>query len=146
MPRLATALMGFVLLAGCAGSPSVASPSPSTAATPAATTATSGTSTSSSSTETPEPVPSVTLKVIEISLKDGRVAPNGERVAVTKGTILQLKITSDHLDKVHVHGYDVEIAVKPGGSVTKEITLDQVGRFEIESHEPAFTILQLVVS
>jgi hypothetical protein len=30
--------------------------------------------------------------------------------------------------------------------VKKEITLDQVGRFEIESHEPALTIVQLVVS
>ena len=65
---------------------------------------------------------------------------------MAKGTILRLEITSDHDDEVHVHGYDIEIPVKAGATVTKDITLDQVGRFEIESHEPALTIVQLVVS
>ena len=156
MRRPLLALLALVLLTGCTGSPSVGttavgtppvvsttvvSPTAGTAPSPAATSATT-----SRSAETPTAVPSVPVTVIEISLKDGKVAPNGDRVAVDKGTILQLEITSDHADKVHVHGYDVEIAVKPGAGVTRRITLDQVGRFEIESHEPAFTILQLVVS
>lgn len=86
------------------------------------------------------------VTVIEISLEDGEVAPNGDRVALPKGTILRLRITSDRVDEVHVHGYDVEIPVTAGTIVIKNVTLDQVGRFEVESHEPAFTILQLVVS
>jgi len=88
----------------------------------------------------------MTMQVIEISLKDGKVSPNGDRLALAKYTILRLKITSDRNDEVHVHGYDVEIPVKAGASVTKDITLEQVGRFEIESHDPPLTILQLVVS
>lgn len=88
----------------------------------------------------------MTMQVIEISLKDGKVSPNGDRFALAKYTILRLKITSDRNDEVHVHGYDVEIPVKAGASVTKDITLEQVGRFEIESHDPPLTILQLVVS
>jgi hypothetical protein len=86
------------------------------------------------------------VQVVEVSLKGGKATPNGDRLTVAKGTILRLEITSDHDDEVHVHGYDIEIPVKAGAKVTKEITLDQVGRFEIESHEPALTIVQLVVS
>jgi hypothetical protein len=83
---------------------------------------------------------------IAITLAQGKVDPNGERVSLAKGTTLVLTITSDHADEVHVHGYDVEIPVTSGATVTKEILLDQVGRFEVESHEPQFTILQLTVS
>lgn len=143
MPRLATTLLGILLLTGCSGTPTVVSPTASTASTPAST---SGTSTAASPAETPMPLPSANVQVIEISLKDGKVTPNGDRIALTKGTILRLKITSDRDDEVHVHGYDVEIPVRSGASVTKDITLEQVGRFEIESHDPQFTIVQLVVS
>lgn len=83
---------------------------------------------------------------ITITLANGKADPNGERVSMDKGTTLVLTITSDHADEVHVHGYDIEIPVTKGATVTKEIVLDQVGRFEVESHEPAFTILQLTVS
>ena len=136
MFRSLAALAVAVLLAGCSTAPagptgSVGSP----AASPAA-----------SSADTPLPQPSMTMQVIEISLKDGKVSPNGDRFALAKYTILRLKITSDRNDEVHVHGYDVEIPVKAGASVTKDITLEQVGRFEIESHDPPLTILQLVVS
>lgn len=84
--------------------------------------------------------------VIRITLADGKVDPNGQRVELARGSVLELVITSDREDAVHVHGFDLEIPVRPGASVTKDITLDRVGRFEIESHEPVFTILQLVVS
>jgi hypothetical protein len=91
-------------------------------------------------------MPSVNLQVVEISLKGGKTTPNGDRLTLTRYTILRLEITSDHDDEVHVHGYDIEIPVNAGAKVTKDITLQQVGRFEIESHAPALTILQLVVS
>ncbi len=136
MLRSLVVLTVALLLAGCTSGPpaptgSVGSP----AASPAA-----------SSADTPLPRLSMTMQVIEISLKDGKVSPNGDRLALAEDTILRLKITSDRDDEVHVHGYDVEIPVKAGVGVTKDITLEQVGRFEIESHNPPLTILQLVVS
>ena len=83
---------------------------------------------------------------IAITLATGKADPNGARVSLDKGMTLVLTITSDHADEVHVHGYDVEIPVAAGQTVTKKILLDQVGRFEVESHEPQFTVLQLTVS
>jgi hypothetical protein len=128
-----------LLLAGCAAAPAAPNASTGSAVPTIA-------SPSASPSGTPAPMASANVQVVEISLKGGKATPNGDRLAVSEGTILRLEITSDHDDEVHVHGYDIEIPVKSGATVTKDITLDQVGRFEIESHEPALTIVQLVVS
>jgi len=142
MLKSLAALTVALLLAGCTAAP--AAPTASTA--PTSGVGSSSGSPSASSSETPAPTPSANVQVVEVSLKGGKATPNGDRLTVDKGTILRLEITSDHDDEVHVHGYDVEIPVTAGATVKKEITLDQVGRFEIESHEPALTIVQLVVS
>ena len=142
MLRSLATLAAALLLAGCTAAP--AAPTASTAPTSSA--GSSAASPSASPSEAPPPTPPSNTQVVEVSLKDGKATPNGDRLIVAKGTILRLEITSDHDDEVHVHGYDVEIPVKAGATVTTDITLDQVGRFEIESHEPALTIVQLVVS
>ena len=142
MLRSLATLAAALLLAGCTAAP--AAPTASTAPTSSA--GSSAASPSASPSEAPRPTPPSNTQVVEVSLKDGKATPNGDRLTVDKGTILRLEITSDHDDEVHVHGYDVEIPVTAGATVKKEITLDQVGRFEIESHEPALTIVQLVVS
>ncbi len=142
MLRSVAALATVLLLAGCTAAPAA----PSASVTPTVSVATPVASATPSPSVTPVPSPSATVQLVEITLNGGRAAPNGDRLTLAKGTVLRLQITADHADEVHVHGYDVEIAVKAGGTVKKDITLDQVGRFEIESHEPALTILQLVVS
>ncbi len=142
MPRYLAALAVALLLAGCAAAPAT----PTTSATPTGGTGPASSSPAPSPADSPSPEPSMTAAVIEISLKDGKVTPSGDRVALPKGTVLRLRITSDRQDELHVHGYDIGIAVKPGGTVTRDITLDKVGRFEIESHEPPLTVIQLVVS
>jgi hypothetical protein len=145
MPKSLAALTAALLLAGCTAAPTP--PTASTAQTaPTSSVASSAASPSRSPSATPVVEPSKAVQVIKITLKGGKATPNGDRVTLEKGTILRLEITSDHTDEVHVHGYDVEIAAKAGATVTKDITLDQVGRFEVESHEPALTVLQLVVS
>jgi hypothetical protein len=142
MLKSLAALTAALLLAGCTAAPAA----PTASTPPTSSVGSSSASPSASPTATPEPTPSAGLLVVEVSLKGGTATPNGDRLTATKGTILRLEITSDHDDEVHVHGYDVEIPVKAGATVKMEITLDQVGRFEIESHEPALTIVQLVVS
>ena len=58
---------------------------------------------------------------------------------------LLLTVTSDRDDQVHVHGFDLEIPVSSGETVTKDIVMDKVGRFEVESHSPVLTLLVLQV-
>ena len=142
MLRCLAAAATALLLAGCTPAPAA----PSASLTPTVSVTTPHASTTPSPSVTPVPSPSETVQLVEIALKGGKTTPNGDRLTLAKGTVLRLQITADHTDQVHVHGYDVEIAVKAGATVKKDIVLDQVGRFEIESHEPALTILQLVVS
>lgn len=82
---------------------------------------------------------------VSITLADGRAEPNGQRVDLVRGQHLVLKISSDREDQVHVHGFDTEIPVRPGGTVTADIVMDRVGRFEVESHDPVLTLLVLQV-
>lgn len=145
MRRSLAALSVALLLAGCTTARG-ADNSTHVGGALGAAAATPPTSPPPSPSDTPVAMPSANLQVVEISLKDGKASPNGDRLSLKKDTILRLEITSDHDDEVHVHGYDVEIPVKAGAKVAKVITLDESGRFRVESHEPALTILQLVVS
>lgn len=122
MRRIVGTLLGLVLLVGCT--------------TPAAPQPTAGS----------RPPSATAVRVVEITLADGRAEPNGERLELARGTTLELVITSDRHDSVHVHGYEVEIDAEPGATVRGSIVLDRTGRYEVESHEPALTILQLIVS
>ncbi|HOC12317.1 MAG TPA: hypothetical protein PLL50_04530 [Propionicimonas sp.] len=100
----------------------------------------SGCAAGASSTSAPPPPKQVT-----ITLADGKAEPIAEKVELVKGQHLVLTITSDRADAVHVHGFDVEIEVKAGETVTRDLVMDKVGRFEVESHEPVFTLLQLQI-
>lgn len=83
--------------------------------------------------------------MIEVTLAGGKVTPNGEKIEAKVGDVITFVITSDHDDEVHIHGIDVEIPVQAGKTVTKQVTLDQAGSFEVESHEPAKVIVVLNV-
>ncbi|HQZ00569.1 MAG TPA: hypothetical protein PKV13_11715 [Propionicimonas sp.] len=82
---------------------------------------------------------------VKITLADGKADPIAETVELVKGQHLVLTVTSDRADQIHVHGFDIEFDVSPGETVTKDIVVDKVGRFEVESHEPVFTLLELQV-
>lgn len=51
----------------------------------------------------------------------------------------------DAADEFHLHGYDVEAAAEKGETVSLEVTADETGRFDLESHETEATLLVLVV-
>jgi len=82
---------------------------------------------------------------IEITLADGKVSPSGERVDLALGQTFVLTITADHDDQVHVHGFDTTIDVPAGSTVVTELVADRVGRYEVESHNPALIIVVLQI-
>lgn len=140
MRRAVGSLIGLMLLVGCTATPAATSATtqPQAGSSPGGSASTAPTASAST--------PVAPTQEVTVTLAKGRVDPNGARLPIAKGTTLVLTVTSDHEDKVHVHGYDIEIPVGAGKTVTRQILLDQVGRFEVESHEPVLTILQLVVS
>lgn len=161
----AVAALAIAVSAGCGqsggadagGSPTATAPTSSAPASAASSPATpggsdaspsgSGSATGSGSTTdtTQAPRDQSGVEPILITLTDGKVTPNGEKMNVAKGTRITLQITSDHDDAVHVHGFDVEQEVKAGEPATLTFIADQVGSFEVESHHPAKVILILNV-
>jgi Cupredoxin-like domain len=116
----------LLLVSGCAASSS-GTPSSGTS---------SGSGSSSAGAKTTE---------IVVSVKDGKASPKAHRVKVAEGSQVQILVSSDADDEVHVHGYDIEREVSAGQSVTIEFTANQTGVFEVETHETNLLLLQLQV-
>jgi len=92
-----------------------------------------------------EPNPAAPVVVVNVSVRDGKVAPKPHRVDVKLGANVRLQVTSDEDDVLHVHGYEVEEPLEAGHTTTVELTADQPGVFEVETHESELLLLQLAV-
>lgn len=155
--RLAITLVGLAgagLVAACSGSPA-ATPSPDTSAAPssatssaapsASTSASSASSPSASTTPSAETTPAGAL-VIDITLADGKVTPNGTKYDLKVGQTVVLNVTSDHDDEIHVHSEpEVEIEVTAGVPASTQFVAEQSGSFEVEAHHPEKVIAILNV-
>jgi plastocyanin len=82
---------------------------------------------------------------ISITIKDGTVTPNGDRVQVGVGDPITFEITSDVDEELHVHStpeHEYEIAP---GSTTERLTIDKPGIVDVELHHLEKTVVQLEV-
>lgn len=82
---------------------------------------------------------------VTVAVRDGKVVPAPHRVDVPLGSQIKLQVTSDVDDEVHVHGFDVEQPLDAGRTTTIELTADQPGLYEVETHESELQLLQLEV-
>lgn len=133
--RLVVPAAVLVLVTGCAGSdpdePDVAAPGPTSAA-PAA------------SGPAPSPTPSGT--VVEVTYQGGEVTGAGARVPVKLGDQVVLRFTSDVVEEIHVHGYDLYVDLTPGKTEELSFTASIPGSFEVELHEAGRPLYQLRVA
>jgi hypothetical protein len=138
-PGLSSTVTGLALLAICAAmglSGCGASPDPAASPT---TSPAGGTATSSS------PASPGDVRTISISVTGRTVTPAPARVDLRRGESLQLKITSDHDDELHVHGFEIERKLTAGEPVLVELRGGQPGLYEVETHNPALRLLQIAV-
>jgi hypothetical protein len=82
---------------------------------------------------------------IDVHIANGKITPVPGAVEAKKGDHIDLKVTSDEADEVHVHGYDIEKPLVPGQTTEIQFDATQQGRFEVETHESGKTLLQLLV-
>ncbi len=130
--------VALLLLVGCyAGSDpdDTARPAPTSAA-PAATTAAAP----------PKPSPTPAGNVIEVTYSGGRVAGVEQRVPVTLGERVVLRVTSDVAEQIHVHGYDLYVDLVPGTQAELAFAADLPGSYEVELHEAGRPLFQLRVA
>lgn len=108
-------------------------------------TASPGTPSAGASSPSASAAPGVKGTEVVISVKGGAVSPPTHRVKVSKGSRVRLLITSDTADEVHVHGYDIEQKLPAGAQTTVAFVADEVGLFEVETHESGLQLVQLEV-
>lgn len=82
--------------------------------------------------------------VIELTYKAGKV-DGGGRKQVAKGQNVTLRVTSDVVDEVHVHGYDKKVDLVANQAVELTFKADASGVFEVELEKKGLKLLDLEV-
>jgi hypothetical protein len=86
------------------------------------------------------------VKKISISISGSNVTPPPSQVEIGIGQTLELSVTTDRDDELHAHGFDgADAVLKPGVPSTVRLVGTESGVFEVETHEPALTILTVAV-
>lgn len=90
--------------------------------------------------------PEPTAVNARIVVEDGRPAGGrAKRLKVKQGRTLDLTVTSDVADEVHIHGYDIARPLSPGRPTRVRFVADSTGRFEIELERTHVLIAELDV-
>jgi plastocyanin len=82
---------------------------------------------------------------LEVTITGSTVTPVPSQVDLPVGSTLELVVTSDHDDELHAHGFDEEATLRAGEPATLRLTATEPGVYEVETHEPALTLLTVAV-
>ena len=110
------------LFYGLRGSQQVAAPTPVEVATAPVVTAQPVT------VEVPKP------QRFELVVAKGKLVSGPATIQVREGDDVQLQITSDQADELHMHGYDLHLSLKPDTPATLAFKAEHSGRFDYELH------------
>jgi plastocyanin len=72
--------------------------------------------------------------VTHISVKGGVLDGDPQTIEVKKGDTVQIVVSSDAPDEIHLHGYDIEKEAAPGKPARFKFKANVEGAFIIESH------------
>jgi hypothetical protein len=73
-------------------------------------------------------------RVIEVRIEKRKVVAPKRAIRITENETVELRWSSDEVVKLHLHGYDRELTVRPGIPASMPITGRATGRFPITSH------------
>ncbi len=72
------------------------------------------------------------VRRFDLALKAGELPKDQRIVKVKQGESVELRWTSDQPVRLHLHGYDIEVAVKPGEPAVTALSARMAGRFSVE--------------
>lgn len=85
------------------------------------------------------------VRTIEVSISGRTVTPAPAQVDLAIGESLRLVVTSDRANELHAHGFEAEAALGAGTPTTVTLVGKEAGVFEVETHDPALTLLTVAV-
>jgi ferric-dicitrate binding protein FerR (iron transport regulator) len=72
------------------------------------------------------------VRRFDLALKAGELPRDQRTIKVKEGESVELHWTSDQPVRLHLHGYDIEVAVKPGEPAVTALRARIAGRFSVE--------------
>ncbi len=85
-------------------------------------------------------------KQITVMVTGDTILPKPDTVAVKVGQRINLTVTTDKDDEVHVHGIDKELEVKAGVPGTLSFSATPTGSYEVETHKSGKLLFKLQVN
>jgi len=79
--------------------------------------------------------PAMTETVFELVLAQGKLVSGPAVLRVRQGEKLAVRVSSDTVDEVHLHGYDLHARISPEAAAVLQFTADRTGRFGLELHK-----------
>lgn len=140
--RAATALLTASLLVTACGDDDDRSATPEATTTSTSVATTGG---ADEATTMPSPAPEEDESTIEVTVSGGTVTGGG-RHRVPLGHTVNLRVTSDEADQVHLHGYDLTLDLEAGTPAVLTFDATIPGVFEAELHDAAIPLVELEVS
>lgn len=80
-------------------------------------------------------VPAASEKAFAFVIRDGKRISGPESFRVRQGEQVTLRIESNASDELHLHGYDLKLAIRAGEPATLQFAASRSGRFGVELHE-----------
>lgn len=71
----------------------------------------------------------------EIIITDGWVTSGPEAIKVKRGDTVRMVFTSNKVDELHLHGYDIAVDLEPNVPAILEFKAEYPGRFGYELHK-----------
>ncbi len=73
-------------------------------------------------------------QIFEMVVNKGKLVSGPAVIQVREGDDVELKITTDHDDELHVHGYDLHLSLKANVPAMLAFRAEHSGRFDYELH------------
>jgi len=90
-------------------------------------------------------VPEKSAHRFELVIEGGALTSGPRRIEVSQGSAVELEVSTDHADELHLHGYDLKLQLTAGESATLTFSADHSGRFGLELHHSHGEIATLEV-
>jgi hypothetical protein len=71
---------------------------------------------------------------VDLVIAHGKLVSGPSVVRVKQNEPVVFHVTSDVADELHLHGYNLHLALKPGTTATLEVRTARAGRFTYELH------------
>jgi len=91
------------------------------------------------------PVPPPVAASFDFVVKNGARTAGPVSMQAREGEDVEIKVTSDRADELHIHGYDLHTVVKPNQPVALYFKATHSGRFDVELHKSGINLGALEV-